>query len=402
MKTLLDALFPPGFSYPADAAPVLFSLPGKTVLPFALENREGLARAVEALVARREDVYLHVAMHDASRFAPRGRGSNESAVALTALFDDVDMLIPGHRHKGAKLPTTLEEARAFLDLLPWRPSLVVHSGFGLQPYWLFREPLLLDDAGDRALAEMLLARYRQHRDVLAALRGWTFDAVHDLARVLRLPGTRNFKNPDAVKNVTILEETGIRYNPSELLDELPPLDVRPPVSSGATALSGDEKARQARGLVTAACRRASEQGRNPSGLWLGCQLRDSGLTFEETLEAGAPYVAFVDRTWPDRDYGRLQEFAESVRQAFRRPPRGTLPTLADMLSVELVRDAREKTCRRLARELYFRRVDDELTTALVCLANETKCRPALTADELARILDEEQTGVASRRAGRAS
>lgn len=395
MSTLafVDALFPREAEYPAAAAAVLFSLPGKTARAFTLDDREALLAAADAFTSRGENVYVHVALHDPARFAPGGRGSNESAAVLTSLFDDIDVLVSGHRHKGEALPRTIEEARGFLNALPSRPSLLVDSGFGLQPYWILREPLFLNEPDDRAAAETLLARYRQHRDRVAALRGWRLDAVHDLARVLRLPGTRNVKNPDAVREVRILESNALRYNVTELLDALPPLEIETPVPSTGPALTGAARTVQAGALARAARRQALGIGRNPAGFWLACQLRDAGLTADEALEVGADYVSWVDLNWPDRNYGRHQEYAESVRQAFGRPARAPLPTLADLVSVEHVHEGREKTLRKVARELYFRRVDDDLTVSLVAMLNATRCRPPLTAVDLARILDEAQAGV---------
>lgn len=397
----VDALFPREADYPAGAAAVLYTLPEKAMRAFTLDDRVGLLAEVAAFTARGENVYLHVALHNPARVG--GRGSNESAVALTALFDDLDVLLPGHRHKGAALPTTIEEARSFIDEMPWRPTLLVHTGFGLQPWWLLREPLLLDDADDRAMAETLLARYAQHRDSVAASRGWRFDAIFDLARILRLPGTRNLKNPDAIREVTLLESNALRYNPTELLDALPPLKVDDAVPSSGQVLTGDARTKQVQGLDRAARRRAmSALGRNPAGFWLACQLRDAGLTAAENNAAGAAYTAWVDRNWPDRNYRCNQEYAESVRQAYSRKARAPLPTLADLVSVEHVHDGREKTLRKVARELYFRHVDDDLIDSLVTMLNAMRCRPPLAADDLVRIIDEEKAGIEAWRARRAS
>lgn len=398
----LEALFPPEVEYPAEAVIVLFSLPGKITRTFALDDREGLLAEAAALTARGENVYAHVALHDVARFAPGGRGRNDTAVVLSALFDEIDALVPGHRHKGEALPGTIEEAREFFNALPSRPSLIVDSGFGLQAYWIFREPLFLNEPDDRAAAETLLARYRQHRDSVATSRGWKLDAVGDLARIGRFPGTRNLKNPDVIREVTLLESSARRYNLTELLDALPPLKIDPPVTSTGPILTDTARTAQARALVRAARGQALGIGRNPGGFWLACQLRDAGLTAEDALEVGADYVAFVDRSWPDRNYGLRQEYAESVRQAFGRPARAPLPTLANLVSVEHVHDGREKTLRKLARELYFRHVEDDLTASLVAMLNATRCRPPLAAVDLARILDEAQARIEGWRARRAS
>ena len=65
-------------------------------------------------------------------------------------------------------------------------------------------------------------------------RGWTLDALGDLARVLRPPGTINFKYG---KLVEVLHESGARYNPRDfdwLLDVLTPART----THAGTAIAG--------------------------------------------------------------------------------------------------------------------------------------------------------------------
>ena len=57
--------------------------------------------------------------------------------------------------------------------------------------------------------------------MLAKAQGWSLDATHDLARVLRLPGTYNHKTE--IKAVQIIETTDNRYDPSEFEQYLPAL-----------------------------------------------------------------------------------------------------------------------------------------------------------------------------------
>jgi hypothetical protein len=81
---------------------------------------------------------------------------------------------------------------------PWpAPSVVVDSGGGVHAYWLLREPWLLDIDDTRQAAEVVQRVWVQQ--VIGA-----DPTVHDLVRILRVPGTLNFKYdpPPPVQFVT--------------------------------------------------------------------------------------------------------------------------------------------------------------------------------------------------------
>jgi hypothetical protein len=82
--------------------------------------------------------------------------------------------------KGATEAALVARLRAFNVA----PSLLVHSGGGLQPVWLLDQPVPADAANVNALEAL-------GRDLRMRLGG---DAVEDVARVLRLPGTVNWPN----------------------------------------------------------------------------------------------------------------------------------------------------------------------------------------------------------------
>ena len=71
-----------------------------------------------------------------------------------------------------------------------RPNIIVHSGQGQHYYWLLKEGEKLSDFGPAQKA-------------LAARFG-TDPAVHDLPRVMRLPGTIHYKNRSDPQDVTLL------------------------------------------------------------------------------------------------------------------------------------------------------------------------------------------------------
>lgn len=102
---------------------------------------------------------------------PKGkRGTSDLALSCGALWVDIDF---------SKTPR--EEALKRLREFPIRASVGVLSGGGIHAYWLLREPVVGDE----------LRRVPPTNRALATALGG--DHAHDLARILRLPGTLNLK-----------------------------------------------------------------------------------------------------------------------------------------------------------------------------------------------------------------
>jgi hypothetical protein len=162
--------------------------------------------------AQQYNVYFSVALqHPACTPGAWHRGKNATAFLIPGLWFDLDLAYG--QHAASTLPATDTEAVDFLGSLPAPPSLLVHSGGGLYGYWLFREPYLITSDTER---ETIIDLSRQFTYTLVTWgkeRGWTLDALGDLARVLRPPGTINHKYG---KHVALLHNGTERYNPSDL------------------------------------------------------------------------------------------------------------------------------------------------------------------------------------------
>src|SRR6266540_260509 len=123
------------------------------------------------------------------------RGYAHTAVTIPGLWYEVD--IGGADNAGAhqkgRLAPTLEDALALIREFPLTPSLIVFSGHGIQVWWLFPEPWVFESAEEREEAQDLAYRLEQTIHARARSRGWDTDSIHDLARVLRPPGSVNRK-----------------------------------------------------------------------------------------------------------------------------------------------------------------------------------------------------------------
>ena len=99
----------------------------------------------------------------------------------------------------------------------------MHSGFGLQPYWLFREPFRIESNDERNQLKSLSTRFQLNLRLRANLRGWTMDSTPDLCRLLRVPGTLNRKVGGNIRMVTA-EYADHAYNLDDFEDLLAGID----------------------------------------------------------------------------------------------------------------------------------------------------------------------------------
>jgi putative DNA primase/helicase len=165
-------------------------------------SREGALDAAAAYCAERaarQDVYAAAGLQ---REEPEhgSRGKEAGVVSVPGVWADID--VGGAAHKAKDLPGSEEEALSLVEAVGLPPSVIVRSGFGLQVYWLFREPFVIETEAERQELKSLSRRFQQMLRFEARAHGWTIDPTADLCRVLRVPGTFNRKIPDDVRPVT--------------------------------------------------------------------------------------------------------------------------------------------------------------------------------------------------------
>jgi hypothetical protein len=196
----------------------LFTKPSKHSKFIPLSNEAWGAEALKYAVAarRRGDVYFAIGVQ--AQQPHRGRGKQADVIALPGLWADID--VRGPNHTATNLPPTIKDAWSILREVPFKPTLVVYSGGGLQAHWLFREPWETATGGERLAAQRLSKRFQAYLRSAAVRKGWTIDDTADLCRLLRLPGTFNRKQKTSVLVTCETVEGGQRYNPSEFADFL--------------------------------------------------------------------------------------------------------------------------------------------------------------------------------------
>jgi hypothetical protein len=186
---------------------------GKNKKTIWCETPELAAEKAEGL--RASDVYFGVGLCSKIK-ASDERALNSEVSAIPGIWIDIDHLAEHHQKKD--LPPTMEDAMSLLDAAPMPPSIVVNSGGGgLHAYWKFKEPLEIEDEDDRAFASRLVYGWQNIIRTAAAAKGWSVDSTHDLARVMRLPGTANTKGGACF----VQSKSGAEYLPEDLEQFLP-------------------------------------------------------------------------------------------------------------------------------------------------------------------------------------
>lgn len=148
------------------------------------------------------------------------RTQNKYVGAVNCLFAEFD---------GKDYSMGIEGALRHVAQLKPPPSVVVFSGGGFHAYWLFAEPFMINTSDQREYIKRLQSRW-----VINALAD---KGSKDLSRILRLPGTRNYKSryaPNFPTVRTVRANYDWLYTPSELFNYLPKEKPKAPARSDYT------------------------------------------------------------------------------------------------------------------------------------------------------------------------
>jgi putative DNA primase/helicase len=136
---------------------------------------------------------VYVMVNEVQGLIPTGRGRGDASriTKLRSLWADLDF-----KDSGLKDADSAKQVISMLSgMLNSEPTAVVFSGYGLQPYWVVEDGSITEN--NRQYVSGLLKRWGQLVQRVASIEGGYVDPVYDLPRVLRAPGTYNFKEPDS-------------------------------------------------------------------------------------------------------------------------------------------------------------------------------------------------------------
>lgn len=140
------------------------------------------------------------------------RGSDADSKILPGFAADMDIAGPGHKTT-KPLPETVEQCQQIIDAasLP-EPTLWVHSGGGVYPWWLLEQGIDISSAEVLATTQELSRKLHDTIAAWAEYLGFFYGSgVKDMSRVLRIPGTVNRKPGTPPRLAHILQPAAYEF-----------------------------------------------------------------------------------------------------------------------------------------------------------------------------------------------
>lgn len=177
-------------SIPESSQILIWTLPDKK--SYWVDDDAGkILTLAEQLVKETKDVYIGVGL------APSGlKGTQRARIdqinAIPAFWLDIDFKDPVHVKKN--LPSEIEAKIFIRDEVHPSPTFIIHTGHGYHLWWALDKPYLITNNDHRVDIQNRVSEFTGEIKIKMQAHGWTLDSTFDLSRVLRLPGTVNFKN----------------------------------------------------------------------------------------------------------------------------------------------------------------------------------------------------------------
>lgn len=148
------------------------------------------ARKTITLNVKKDDVYLSVGTH----LEPQetGKGGENSIISIPGFWADLDIGELGHKPASLPNPPNESSALSIIDGLP-EPSMMMHTGGGLQGLWLFEEPWVFDTSEDKTHAKQASIEWQNLLEEKGKVLGYHVDKIPNLDRILRVPESFNHK-----------------------------------------------------------------------------------------------------------------------------------------------------------------------------------------------------------------
>ena len=257
------------------------------------------------------NTYIGISPREKS-LGKNSRGQKEDVGWLVTLFADYD--VKGPAHKETRLPESREELLTFLNSLPIPISLAVDSGNGVHAYWLLKTPYRTDTDELRDKAEACIKGWERFiNDRAMREHGWRFDAVCDLPRMLRAPGTTNFKTEDH-PCCQVIHSSDIRYDltdfePYAIVGNPPPAKTVPVDTADAFAMMGSGSAQE----LMDGCeflQHCRDDAQNlPEPIW------HAAITNLALTSDGQEMIHEISRPYPGYSYAETQKKFENAVKA---------------------------------------------------------------------------------------
>ena len=136
----------------------------------------------------------------------KGKGGKKENIQYVVSFHaEIDYGSEGHKKQSSY--QTYEEALTAINNFSPKPTIIIHSGGGFHCYFVLTQAVKVEEIGVDVLENI-------NKAICLELGGDI--GTHDLSRILRVPGTFNYKLPDNPRKVTVVENSGIEYDFNQL------------------------------------------------------------------------------------------------------------------------------------------------------------------------------------------
>ncbi|MBQ9662310.1 MAG: DUF927 domain-containing protein [Oscillospiraceae bacterium] len=190
----------------ADGNITVTTLPGARCIHLPVAEVDKAAEVIERL-GKESNTYYNLALRK-DGLGDFNRGGEEDVQTVVAMFSDID--VKGPAHKQTDLPETKEEVDDFLASLPLKPTYIIESGNGVHAIWLLDEPYNITDHDSLLRIKGISHGFGAYLMREGRKWGWKLDPVQDITRMLRAPGTLNFKS-DPPRECRVTEYNDVRY-----------------------------------------------------------------------------------------------------------------------------------------------------------------------------------------------
>ena len=188
-----------------DDAVLLMTLPGRGLFRFPA-NAAGdiFENAVD--LGSRFDTYISI--NPRRPDLPEGaRGTEKDVTSLVAIMADIDVFDEAaHREKA--LPPDKETAVDFINSLPFRPSAIIDSGYGIYAVYIMKTPVPITDDETRSRIKGITTGIGRVIRERGAERGWKLDTTVSLDHMFHAPGGLNHKKAGSPVLTTVLDISG--------------------------------------------------------------------------------------------------------------------------------------------------------------------------------------------------
>ena len=151
---------------------IIWSAPSKRA-SFHSSYEKAAEEAVK-LSEEKENVYFGMGLQPVPKTKRRvSRGKEKDVQGIVCFWADIDI---DEKH----VPDE-KSAQTLINEIGLKPSITIHSGHGLQCFWLLKQPWLFKDDDEREQAANVVRGWVDSHRGIAKSHKWKIDAVHDIS-----------------------------------------------------------------------------------------------------------------------------------------------------------------------------------------------------------------------------